>query len=506
MDYSKSIDEAKVIIDQAMRDAIAGFVVIDLDGIVLSSNQAFCAMLGRDMPSFHGTDFKQCFRENYRGLAADWLAEIQSGADVNLRQLSGLLHADGSTRMIDLNASIDKDERGLPARVVLAAWDVTEILSRGSRTKDAKNMLELALGVNRIGTWEHVPDTDEFTMDATAEALFGYAKGTYPKRSFTEHLQHHMPIALDEKLRDVLAAFTHPDEGRKESALTVKVRLIRQADGTASWMRIGERIIDHPVLLGAKKVIGTVQDVDTEVKAFIKLLETQRALKRNTQLVDAATDASGIGIWRVVPANEDCWYSDSWFKALGYQPDELPHDMEMFTNLLHPDDVEPVFANLEKTVNSDSDSFHADFRLRRKDGSYAWFGSAGMKITDEDVEGGVAIVGAQIDISERVEAKDRVEAAAVLARSTSARLKRLTENVPGAIFEFKIDAKGDVSFPYFTSGLPKLLGISSAILEQDANLAFVNVHAEDRLRVQEDIQEFSEDIGCIQDCLSARAP
>ncbi|MFC6636639.1 PAS domain S-box protein [Sulfitobacter sp. JBTF-M27] len=271
MDYSESIDEAKVIIDQAMRDAIAGYVVINLGGVVLSSNQAFCAMLGHDMPSFHGTDFKQCFRENYRGLAADWLAEIQSGADVNLRQLSGLLHADGSTRMIDLNASIDKDERGLPARVVLAAWDVTEILSRGSRTKAAKNMLELALGVNRIGTWEHVPDTGEFTMDATAETLFGYAKGTYPKRSFTEHLQHHMPIALDEKLRDVLAAFTHPDEGRKESTLTVKVRLIRQADGTASWMRIGERIIDHPVLLGAKKVIGTVQDVDTEVKAFIKL-------------------------------------------------------------------------------------------------------------------------------------------------------------------------------------------------------------------------------------------
>ena len=495
MDNAGSVDEAKVIVDRVMRDAVAGYAVIDLEGVILTSNQAFCTMLGRDMQSFHGTDFKQYFLQSYRQLAADWLTGVQSGADVSLRQLSGLLHADGSTRMIDLNASINRNDEGLPTCVVLAAWDITEILSRWSRTKDAKNMLELALTVNKIGTWEHVPDTDEFALDETAEALFGYAKGTYPKRSFTEHLQHHMPIALDEKLREALSAFTHPHEGNKDSSLSVKVRLIRQAGGTASWMRIGERVIDHPVVFGAKKVIGTVQDVNTQVKAFIKLLETQRALKRNTQLVDAATDASGIGIWRVVPANQECWYSDSWFRALGYQPDELPHNFDMFTSLLHPDDVDPVFANLEKTINSATDQFHADFRLRRKDGSYAWFGSAGMKIADEDVEGGVAIVGAQIDISERVEAKDRVEAAAVLARTTFERLKRLTENVPGAIFEFKIDPEGHVSFPYFTSGLPKLLGISAEILKQDANLAYVNVHIEDRLRIHTEVQKSAKELG-----------
>ena len=477
-----------------MRDATAGYAVIDMDGILLTVNDAFAKLLGQRPEALRGTALTPHFRDRYRPLALDWLNAVKAGTEVKLRQLTGFLHRDGSTKMVDLNAAIIRGEDAAPLCVVLAAWDVTDILSRSSRTKDARDMLKLALDVNRIGTWEHVPETDAFVLDDTAQALFGYRPGSYPYTRFADHLAHHGAVALDDRMIDRLRAFEPPRDDAADETLSVKVRLVRRLDGSEFWVRIGQRRIAHPFLPGEQKVIGTVQDIDSEVQAFLELVDTQRALRRNTEIIEAATDAIGVGIFRVVPASNECWFSASWFTALGYAPDELPHKLSTFSKLLHADDADAVLAKSQDALASGRSRFDADFRLRRKDGTYAWIGAAGRMIRDDEAEGGIVVVGAQFDISERVEARQRVEAAAELASSTSARLKNLTENVPGAIYEFEMNSEGLFSFPYFTSDFPKLLGITRAMIEADPNTTFENIHPEDRSRVRTQILASAESL------------
>ena len=479
-DRAASIREAKSVVERVMADTSAGYAAIDTDGRILACNDAFAAILGLTINELVNANLVSFFRDAFRDLAQNWLTDAMAGKQVVLRQLVGLLHTSGETRMVDLNASIVRDPDGSMTCVVLAGWDITDILARWSITKDQKKLLALALEVNEIGTWERDHDTESFRMDATAERLFGYDEGTYPRHSFADHLARHRALEVDKSLREALDALVPAQERTENGAVSVRILRVPRRDGTPVWMRIGKRRTDHPVIVGAMTTIGTVQNIDKEINAFIDLWETQRALERSTMLIKAATDASSIGLWRVGLQANECWFSDSYFTALGYEPDEIDVNLHAFTDLLHPDDVDKVMSTFESSIRENNGQYAGDFRLRRKDGSYAWIGSAGQLVQDETVEGGVAMVGAQIDISDRVQANDRIERPAADTHATLERLTHLTENVPGGIYELHMDADGSFSYPFVTKGFADLVGTSVENLKRNPRSAFENVHPDDR--------------------------
>ena len=62
---------------------------------------------------------------------------------------------------------------------------------------------------------------------------------------------------------------------------------------------------------------------------------------------------------------------------------------------------------------------------------------------------------------------------------TQARLKQLTDNVPGMIYEYRLKPDGNISFTYVSSGCRDILGLEPELLQQDASLAFENIHPDD---------------------------
>lgn len=87
----------------------------------------------------------------------------------------------------------------------------------------------------------------------------------------------------------------------------------------------------------------------------------------------------------------DVQFSDSWFTSLGYEPDELPHHVETWEALVHPDDMPVIWQELEPCLKGAREKFKAINRLKKKDGSYRWNLDHG-KIVERDQKGNAVIV------------------------------------------------------------------------------------------------------------------
>ncbi|MEM9970710.1 MAG: EAL domain-containing protein, partial [Pseudomonadota bacterium] len=102
------------------------------------------------------------------------------------------------------------------------------------------------------------------------------------------------------------------------------------------------------------------------------------------------------------------------------------------------------------------------------------------------------ILGMTINRSDDWRLQRERMSAARAAEESRARLKRLTDNVPGGIFEFAINAEGGARFDYVNSGMGPLLGTTTEALLSDAGQAFVFDHPEDADDVTDAIQRSFE--------------
>ena len=59
-------------------------------------------------------------------------------------------------------------------------------------------------------------------------------------------------------------------------------------------------------------------------------------------------------------------------------------------------------------------------------------------------------------------------------------LQALVANTPGLLFQFQLDASGEIDFVFLSDGCQPLLGVSADALKQDANLFYAKMQAKDR--------------------------
>ncbi len=70
---------------------------------------------------------------------------------------------------------------------------------------------------------------------------------------------------------------------------------------------------------------------------------------------------------------------------------------------------------------------------------------------------------------------------------SEARFQKLVANLPGAIYQFRRSVTGERSFPYVSSGSRKLYELEAKEIEQNAELIFTGIHADDILDLEASI-------------------
>jgi PAS domain S-box-containing protein len=89
-------------------------------------------------------------------------------------------------------------------------------------------------------------------------------------------------------------------------------------------------------------------------------------------------------------------------------------------------------------------------------------------------DGSKVIVGTIRDITEYRRQQTALE-------QSEARFQKLVANLPGIIYQFRRSATGEISFPYVSSGSRQLYELEPEAIEQNAELLFAGIHADDRL-------------------------
>ena len=177
---------------------------------------------------------------------------------------------------------------------------------------------------------------------------------------------------------------------------------IRRADGQLRHLHAGFRVIfdeqGRP-----ERMLGVNTD-DTDVYEL-----AQRADSLSEQL-QAVLEMSRIGLWRVDLARERVVFDPRAAEIVGLPYDLAGYTREQARGQLHPDDVQLVDASADRTLAS-GEPIDMELRYRREGGG--WRHVLLRRALQRDPEGrAVGYVGVVMDISERVQERERAAEAA----------------------------------------------------------------------------------------------
>ena len=193
-----------------------------------------------------------------------------------------------------------------------------------------------------------------------------------------------------------------------------ELRLAR-GGGAPCWVSMVATLA--PGAGGAPAIRWVLVDV-TERK---RIEEALRASEARWQF---ALEGAGDGVWDWNIATNEVYYSPRWKSMLGYTDAELGNTLEVWSELLHPQDIESVMAKLHQHFSGTTPDYGCEQRLRCKDGSYRWVLDRG-KVVERAVDGRpLRAIGTHKDITER---KLHEEAQLESAERISALSRRLIE-------------------------------------------------------------------------------
>ena len=204
-------------------------------------------------------------------------------------------------------------------------------------------------------------------------------------------------------------------------------------------------------------------------------------------LMQAALAGADTFVWE--------WHIDSdWLSdideglaLLGYPPQAIGHTQADWNTLIHPDDRAANHAAYERHERGEAETYEHTYRARAADGQWRWILERG-RIVERHADGRPRrMLGTQSDVTER---RSRDAAASEAA----ARQARITQHVPGLLYEFRVAPDQAPSFPYVSQRCVELFGVPADELMRDAMALFDLVLPEERKHLIESVLASARDL------------
>ncbi|HDJ29380.1 MAG TPA: transporter substrate-binding domain-containing protein [Proteobacteria bacterium] len=116
-----------------------------------------------------------------------------------------------------------------------------------------------------------------------------------------------------------------------------------------------------------------------------ELKQANDRLQKSQEKLDLALKGADLALWNWTIGADEIMVNDRWYTLLGYEPGEFPLSYEKWEELVHPDDLKQVSQMLLHHLAGELPFYQAEYRLRAKDGSWAWVQDRGQVMEwDED--------------------------------------------------------------------------------------------------------------------------
>lgn len=134
----------------------------------------------------------------------------------------------------------------------------------------------------------------------------------------------------------------------------------------------------------------------------------QETLAKSEERFSLAMRGASDGLWDWDLTTNIVYYSPRWKSMLGYEEHEIEGNLENFTKLLHPEDIEKTFKHVEEFQKDKVDTYNIQFRMQHKRGHYVHILSRGFGVKNKSGKL-IRMVGTHTDISENTRLSKQLE-------------------------------------------------------------------------------------------------
>jgi len=137
--------------------------------------------------------------------------------------------------------------------------------------------------------------------------------------------------------------------------------------------------------------VGIIRDISDRK-------QSEELLRKSNELYNSTISAINDGVWDWDVKTGNAFFSETYYKMLGYNDKEFPANYTSWKSLVHPDDVERADKELQEGIGSEK-GFHINFRMKMKSGEWLWVSTRGKAIEKDKDGKAVRMVGTLTDIS-----------------------------------------------------------------------------------------------------------
>ncbi len=146
--------------------------------------------------------------------------------------------------------------------------------------------------------------------------------------------------------------------------------------------------------------------------------EAERVLRANEERLRYALEAVSDGVWDWNVQTGKLVYSDGWLRKLGYTLEDARADISFWEDLVHPEDMPRVQQALADHFAGRTPLYECENRLRTKSGEYRYNLDRGRVVEWDSAGRPLRMVGADTDISERMQRETMLARLAAIVESS----------------------------------------------------------------------------------------
>lgn len=336
----------------------------------------------------------------------------------------------------------------LPA-IVIAERDAqaSELLKNQQRT-------HLAIETTGVGIWEWNLENDDVKWEASMFQIYGID----PTPGGLVRYDTWTSCVLPEDLPDQEAILQETVRRRGQSRRRFRIR--RRNDGEVRFIQTNEA-----VRLDAsgkpEYVIGTSVDVTERERSETALKQSEERFRR---LVENSHDVISL-----YDTNGTILYESAGVERVkGFAAAELIGNSAI--GLVHPDDRALAIETLERVKSHPGAVTRIEIRSRHKDGTYRWLDFAATNLLHDPAVR--AIVGNYRDITDLHVVNSQLQESVSL-------LYKLSEQVPGVIYQYRHWPDGRSCVPYASDGIRNIFEVTPEEVRETAEPVISRIHPDD---------------------------